>query len=212
MCTRMTKPYFGNWQATTGIAELLQSLFCIQLKSRVQTSFIKMVKGMWPLFILYMRWLNIVIVYKPGKVWKAVKSAANHVFIVSLGRYCSPRSSSRQKGRSYQAIRWGYQGEAIPPCYCCWNRTLPTKSDETYGSEKVSPQEQSETIHQSMFFTFVSSGLNFSIVTIFRWLTIPISFLHVTPSNWRAWKAQWLLNPSKTHHSGKIQRRRLKSC
>ena len=81
---------------------------------------------------------------------------------MALGRYCSPRSSSWEKGCSYQAIRWGYQGEAISPCHCCRNRTLPTKSDETYGSEKVSPQEQSEAIHQSTFFIFVSSGLNLS--------------------------------------------------
>ena len=145
LITKTSKPPRG----IPSVCKFYHYLKTAVIKS-ASSSFIKMVKGMSPLFIFFMWQLNAVLVYKPGKVWKAIKFA-NHVFIVVLGCYCSPRSSSRQKGRSYQAIRWGYQGEAIPPCHCCWNRTLPTKSDETYGSEKVSPQEQSEAIHQSTF-------------------------------------------------------------
>ena len=144
---------------------------------------------------------------------KSSKVSSVHVLIVALGRHCPPRTSSWQKGRSYQAVGWRFKDKTIPPCHRCWNRTLPTKSDETHGSEKVSPQEQGKTIHQSTFFVFLS-GIDFpnSCGVSFRLSTTLISFPHVTLSNWRDWKTRWLLTLSRSHHNGKKRGRRSKNC
>ena len=66
--------------------------------------FIKMVKGMWPT-------IHIVLTTKRRdsiQTWQGMESCkANpiHIFMVVLGRYCSPGPSSWKKGRCHQANR-----------------------------------------------------------------------------------------------------------
>lgn len=68
--------------------------------------------------------------------------AKSHLGPYRAGRYRPSRTSSRQKGRCYQTVRRRDEGAAIPSCYCCWYRALPSEGDKTNGTKETGKEKQ----------------------------------------------------------------------